>query len=138
MRALCAIVLAVFVLAGCKGGLEKQVVGSWKGDGAKSEFGGPSGQLPPDKKKEAEAMLAAITLDIKDDKTFELKIFLPLKGTWAITDNKLVLTPNKEDGSTSSFGGKPTMDFDVDPSGTSMTFTSTDPKQPGKLVLVKS
>jgi len=136
MKAFCAIVLAVFVLAGCKGGLEKEVVGTWKADAAKSELG-PATASESDKKM-AEAMLSQMSLEIKADKTFTLTFIMPLNGTWALTDNKLVLTPEKKAGSTTSFGGKDTMDFDIDSSGKSMSFTSSDPKQPGKLVMTKS
>ena len=139
MKAFIAIVLALSVLAGCKGGgiSEKEVVGTWKADSAKSELG-PQGSMDEKEKQMAMAMLSTMSLNLKDDKTCELTLIFPLKGTWTLTGNKLVVTPEKKEGETSSFGGKDTMDFEVAADGKSMTFTSSDPKKPGKLVMIKS
>jgi len=135
MKAFYAVLLAALVVAGCGGGLEKKVVGSWKIDSAKSDLG--TSKMKSDaEKKMAEAMASQMTLELKADKTFTLTFIMPLNGTWALTGSKVVLTPDK--GAKASFGGKDTMDLDVDSSGSSMSFDSPDPAKPGKLVFVKS
>jgi hypothetical protein len=136
MKTLAALLLAAFVLAGC-GGLEKKIVGAWKVDTGKTVMTGDAVK-DEETKKMVMAMMGTITLDIKEDKTFEMKVIMPITGTWALTGNKLVLTPNKEKGESFSFGGKDTMDFTVDASGDSMSSTIEDKQNGGTLVMVKA
>lgn len=137
MKAISALVLAIFLLAGCSQSLEKKVVGNWKVDTAKTEVGGDKIKDEADRKM-AMAMMETITLNLKDDKSFEMAVVFPIKGTWALAGNKLTLTPEKTQGESMKFMGKDTIDFDVDASGATLTANSTDPKMPGKLVMVKT
>ncbi|MBC8065752.1 MAG: hypothetical protein H7Y17_13050, partial [Chlorobia bacterium] len=82
--------------------------------------------------------LGTISLDLKEDKTFEMTVVFPLKGTWVLAGSKLTLTPTLKEGETMSFGGKKTMDFEVDASGTSMTSSMDDDGMKGSLVMTKS
>lgn len=137
MKGFVGVILAVLVLAGCGGGLEKKLVGSWKVDTEKTQMGGDKVKTEADKKMMM-GMMSTITLDIKEDKTFEMKVFFPINGTWALNGNKLVLTPKLKEGEKFGFGGKNTMDFDVDASGASMSSVSTDAEMPGTLVMSKN
>lgn len=137
MKTLVAFLIATFVLVGCGPSLEKQIVGSWKVDTTKTTMTGEAAK-DEETKKMMMAMMETITLDIKEDKTFEMKVIMPINGTWVLTGNKLVLTPDKAKGETFTFGGKDTMDFTVDPDGNSMSVTITDPKSGGTLAMVKS
>ncbi|MBN9503233.1 MAG: hypothetical protein J0H02_15765 [Armatimonadetes bacterium] len=134
MKVLCVMLMLLPLLVGCGGSLEKKVVGSWKADISKSDFSN-AGKTEADKKM-AEEIMKTVTLELKEDKSFELVIMFPLKGTWSLNGNKLSLKP--AEGEKASFGGKDSMDFEVDSSGSVLTFTSPDPKMPGKLALVKS
>jgi uncharacterized lipoprotein NlpE involved in copper resistance len=137
MKTLAALMLAALVLAGCGASLEKQIVGNWKVDTAKTTMTGEAAK-DPESKKMMMAMMETITLNIKDDKSFEMQVFMPIKGTWVLTGNKLVMTPAKDKNANFKFGGKDTMDFVVNADGKSMTSTINDPQQGGTLVMVKS
>lgn len=137
MRLIAAMLFAVLVLSGCGASLEKQIIGSWKVDTAKTVMTGDQAK-DEETKKMMMAMMETITLDIKEDKTFEMKVIMPIKGTWVLSGSNLVLTPAKEKGETFSFGGKDTMDFVVDAGGKSMVATIDDPKNGGTLAMVKS
>ncbi|MCC7228759.1 MAG: hypothetical protein IT203_00080 [Fimbriimonadaceae bacterium] len=137
MKGFAGVILAVFVLAGCGGGLEKKVVGFWKVDTVKTQMGGDKVKTADDRKIMM-GMLSTITIDIKADKTFDMKLLFPINGTWALNGNKLALTPKLKAGEKFGFGGKNTMDFDVDASGTSMSVVSTEADMPGTLVMSKN
>jgi hypothetical protein len=136
MKAFVFLFLVCLGLIGCGGGLESKIVGSWKADTAKTVMGGD--KTSEDDKKMAQALVNTMSLDIKADKTFEMKLILPITGKWALSGNMLTLTPDKKEGESMSFGGKPTMDFEVDGSGSTMSMKVDDPKMPGTLVMTKS
>jgi hypothetical protein len=136
MKAFVFLFLVCLGLIGCGGGLESKIVGSWKADTAKSVMG--DGKTSEEEKKMAEAILGTMSLDIKADKTFDGTIILPVKGKWALEGSRLTLTPELKAGESMSFGGKPTMDFEVDGSGTSMSMKVDNARMPGTLVMTKS
>lgn len=136
MRSLHALLLPLLVLVGCSKGSGIDPVGSWKADVAKSELG--SKTMSQTEKDLAKNILSGMTLNVKEDKTFAMTIVGDIHGNWALTGNKLVLTPEKKPGETLSFGGKDAMDFVIEPDGKSMSFTSSDPAKPGTLVMVKT
>lgn len=128
--------LALSLLAGCsKGSSTPNVVGKWTANVAKSKMS--STEMTEEVRKLNEALVSSMALEVRADNTFTLKIMVDMKGTWTLNGNKLILTPDKEAGQTISFGGKDAMDFVVAPDGKSMTFTSSDPKKPGELVMDK-
>lgn len=136
MKTLAACLLAIFVLAGCGENLEKKVVGTWKVDAVKSQLTGEKVKTENDKKMMM-AMMQTVSIDIKEDKSFAMEIIFPVNGTWALSGNKLTLTPKLKEGETFGFGGKNTMDFDVDASGASMSATIDDKEMGGTLVMAK-
>jgi hypothetical protein len=131
-----ATLLVGFLLAGCAPNLEKQIVGTWKADTAKSEFTGEK-MKDENAKKMAMALLETVSIEIKEDKTFTMNMIFPIEGTWALTGDKLLLTPTKKPGETVSFGGKDAMDFTVESGGKSMWMETKDTDMSGKLVLNK-
>ena len=125
------------LLAGCGEGLEKKVVGTWTVDASKTVMAG-SDSKDPAMQLMLRELMKTITLNVKADKTFEMQVIMPVKGTWSASGNKLILTPELAKGQTVSFGGKSTMEFVVDADGTSMSATFDDPKTRGTLVMVKA
>lgn len=137
MKILAALLLCVFVLAGCGESLEKKLVGSWQVDTAKTEISGD--QVKDDAEKQmAMAMMKTITLEIKSDKTFDMKVLFPITGKWDLVGNKLTLTPELKEGETMSFGGKSTMDFELDAAGATMSSKMEEGGMKGTLVMVKT
>ncbi len=137
MKIFLALVVALFAISGCGANLEKQIIGSWKVDTSKTVMGG-EGMKDEAAKKMAMAMMETVTLDIKEDKSFDMKIIFPVTGTWTLTGNKLALKPTVKEGEKMSFGGKDFMEFDVASDGNSMTTTMKEGNMTGTLVLVKS
>lgn len=135
-KILAATLLVGFLLAGCAQSLDKQIVGSWKADTAKSEFTGEK-MKDENAKKMAMALLETVTIEIKEDKTFTMNMIFPIEGTWTLTGDKLMLTPTKKPGETVSFGGKENMDFTVEAGGKSMWMETRDTDMSGKLVMNK-
>lgn len=136
MKIFAALLLSLFVLAGCGGGLEKKVVGNWKVDTAKSTISGDKLKTEEDKKM-AMAMMGAFSLELKEDKTFTMTVVFPVNGKWALAGNKLTITPTLKEGEKMSFGGKDTMEFDVDASGESMSVSMDENGMKGNLVFAK-
>lgn len=136
MKILAALLLSIFVLAGCGGSLEQKVVGTWKFDAAKTQIG--DAKMDETEKKMMMSILETITLEVKADKTFTMNVIMPIEGKWSLAGSKLTLTPTLKEGEKMSFGGKSTMDFDIDASGTSMSTKVEDEKMPGTLAMVKS
>lgn len=135
MKIFAALLLSLFVLAGCGGGLEKKVVGTWKIDSAKTQMG--DAKMDETEKKMMMAVMSSISLEVKEDKTFTMTVMMPIEGKWTLAGNKLTLTPTLKEGEKMSFGGKSTMEFDVDADGTSMSSKVEDEKMPGTLVMSK-
>ncbi len=132
MKSIFALLIATVMLVGCAGeSLEKKIVGSWKVDTAKTVIG--DDKMPETDKKMAMAMMETVTLEIKEDKTFVMKIFLDIKGTWTLTDNKLALKLDEKDK-----GSFKIDTFEVDSSGSTLTAKVDDKNMPGTLVMSKS
>lgn len=79
---------------GC-GSREKQLVGKWTGDL----------KIPDSKKddpmvKMAQGMMGALSLELKDDKTFVMSMMVPFEGTWTVSGDKLSLQVTKMMGMT--------------------------------------
>lgn len=137
MRIFAALLLSVFILAGCGESLEKKLVGSWQVDTAKTEISGD--QIKGDAEKQmAMAMLKTISLELKSDKTFAMTVVFPISGKWDLSGNKLTLTPELKEGETMSFGGKSTMDFELNAAGATMSSKMDDGGMKGTLVMVKA
>lgn len=127
----------IAMLTGCAGeSLDKKVLGKWTVDMTKTEMSGERMKKEEDKKMMTD-LLKTVTLDLKEDKKFEMEFLLTLKGTWALQGNKVILTPDAAGGSISFAGGKKTMDFEANSAGTEMTLAAETPDMKGKLVLVK-
>lgn len=78
-----------------KGGVAKDLLGTWKGEIILPE---PDKPLTDDEKKEremVESMNKGITLDLKADETFEMMMMVKVKGNWKVADGKLTLTPTE-------------------------------------------
>ena len=136
MKILAALLLSVFVLAGCGESLEKKLVGNWEVDTSKTEISGD--QVKGDAEKQmAMALMKTIALDIKSDKSFDMKVMFPIKGKWELSGNKLTLTPELKEGETMSFGGKSTMEFELDSTGSTMSSKMEEGGMKGNLVMVK-
>lgn len=136
MKIFAALLLSLFVLAGCGGGLEKKVVGSWKVDTTKSSISGDKIKSEEEKKM-AMAMMGAFALEVKEDKSFTMTVVFPINGKWTLAGNKLTLTPTLAKGETASFGGKDTMELEIDASGDSMSVAMDEGGMKGNLVFVK-
>jgi hypothetical protein len=136
MKVVAALLLTFFAIVGCAPSLEKQVVGSWKIDSSQTKI---SGEQMKDEamKKMAMAVLDSITLELKDDKSFDMTMLMPLKGTWALTGNQITLTPTLDKGETMSFGGKKTLDLTVAADAKSMTTSLDNAGAKADMVLTK-
>lgn len=85
------LLVMVAALAGCSDP-EKQVIGRWKvqpPSNTQAQPGDPAGQAM------AMAMLSGIKLELKEDHTFSLQMFVPVEGKWALEGETLTLTPEK-------------------------------------------
>jgi hypothetical protein len=137
MRVVIPFALLLLALAGCRMNLEKQVVGTWKADTAKTVLSGEKLKSDDDRKM-AMALIETIELNIKEDKTFEMKVIFPVHGTWAIQNNHLILTPVLSKGESFSFAGKDTMDFTVGSEGKTMSAQIDNKDMGGTLVMAKA
>jgi hypothetical protein len=131
MKLLCGLLLAACLLCGCGESLEKKIVGTWKVDTAKTQFEGKMDEI---EKKQMMAIMESMSLELKEDKTFNMEVIFPIEGTWALAGNKLSLTPKTKPGETVKMAANA---FDVDASGTTMS-AKVEEKPAGTLVLTKS
>jgi hypothetical protein len=83
--------LLMISLGGCSKPLDDVIVGKWEGefelssdDSSEEGFGAAL----------AKGMMSIFNpkLDLKEDKTFKMTIFVPIEGTWSVTRDELVLT----------------------------------------------
>lgn len=137
MRVAIPIGLLLFALAGCRMNLEKQVVGTWKVDTVKTVLSGEKLKSDADRKVAMELM-ETIELNIKEDKTFEMKVIFPVHGTWSVQNDHLILTPVLSKGESFSFAGKDTMDFSVGSEGKEMSAQIQNKDMGGTLVMTKA
>jgi hypothetical protein len=82
--------LVALALVGCKGG-EANLVGRWKG-----EIKLPEKDKNDPMAKMAEGFLSMLSFDLelKADHKYTMTVFIiPMEGTWAMSGNKVVLTP---------------------------------------------
>jgi len=137
MRTLAALLLSAICLSGCAEGLEKKIIGPWKSDMSRTTITG-NAVKDDDARKTVTDVVRSITLEIKDDKSFEMKVLMVVKGKWALNGNKLLLTADTTKGDSFTFGGRNPMEFTLDPSGASMSMTSADADTGGTLTLVRA
>src|SRR5437588_318156 len=90
------------LMAGCKSGMDDQLVGNWKANIDMPQTQVPQGMDPAmaDKmKKMVQDMAANMTLQLKADKTYTMSAGPGTSdGTWSYSDSKLTLTPKTSGG----------------------------------------
>lgn len=89
-------VLAVALLGGCAGNRESQLVGQWKMDSSALTAQIPAGKTPQEKMRMemAKKVFENVTLDLKEDKTFAMKMMMEFSGNWKLDDADNTVTLN--------------------------------------------
>ena len=89
-------VLAVALLSGCAGNRESQLIGQWKMDSSALTANMPAGKTPQEKMsmEMAKKMFENVTLDLKEDKTFAMKMMMEFSGNWKLDESANTVTLN--------------------------------------------